>query len=390
MITLSSTRRGMLLVGLPGLIVLAAIVWFMSRQTSQALPQVSAAAPVLATTAIVQVQDVPIYLDGVGTVAAWASVTVRARIDGQLDRVGFEEGQDVQAGQLIAQLDARTQQAQLDQALAQKAKDQAQLKNAQLDLQRYINLASQNAVPRQTLDAQRAQVAQLQAAVQADDAQINYARTQLSFTRIMAPIGGRVGARLVDPGNIVHASDPDGLVVINQLDPIAVVFTLPEDAFQDINRALHSSADPLAVTVYARNDAEVLGEGALILVNNQMDTRTGTVQLKGRFSNAGHTLWPGQYVNARLTLGERKEALTVPAEAVLRGANGTYTYVVAEDDTVQAQTVRVLSIQDGIAIVDEGLSAGQRIVVDGQYKLRPGLHVSEAPREATTAKGLSN
>lgn len=390
MITLSSTRRGMLLVGLPGLIVLAAIVWFMSRQTSQALPQVSAAAPVLATTAIVQVQDVPIYLDGVGTVAAWASVTVRARIDGQLDRVGFEEGQDVQAGQLIAQLDARTQQAQLDQALAQKAKDQAQLKNAQLDLQRYINLASQNAVPRQTLDAQRAQVAQLQAAVQADDAQINYARTQLSFTRIMAPIGGRVGARLVDPGNIVHASDPDGLVVINQLDPIAVVFTLPEDAFQDINRALHSSADPLAVTVYARNDAEVLGEGALILVNNQMDTRTGTVQLKGRFSNAGHTLWPGQYVNARLTLGERKEALTVPAEAVLRGANGTYTYVVAEDDTVQAQTVRVLSIQDGIAIVDEGLSAGQRIVVDGQYKLRPGLRVSEAPREATTAKGLSN
>lgn len=382
MITLSSTRRGMLLVGLPGLILLGAIVWFMSRQSTQAQPQVLADAPVLATTSTVQLRDVPIYLDGVGSVTAWASVTVRTRIDGQLDRVGFEEGHDVQAGQLIAQLDARTQQAQLDQALAQKAKDQAQLKNAQLDLRRYIDLASRNAVPRQTLDAQRAQVAQLQAAVQSDDAQISYARAQLSFTHITAPISGRVGARLVDPGNIVHASDPNGLVVINQLDPIAVVFTLPGDAFQDINRALHSSASPLAVTAYARDGAEVLGQGALILLDNQMDTRTGTVQLKGRFSNAGHTLWPGQYVNARLVLGERKQALTIPAEAVLRGAQGTYTYVVGADGTVQTQAIRVLSIQDGIAVVIEGLSAGQRIVVDGQYKLRPGLRIAEAPHEA--------
>lgn len=387
MITLSSTRRGMLLVGLPGLIVLGAIIWFMSRQGGQAQPQVTADAPVLATTSTVQLQDVPIYLNGVGTVAAWASVTVRARIDGQLDRVGFKEGQDVEAGQLIAQLDARTQQAQLDQALAQKAKDQAQLKNAQLDLRRYVDLASRNAVPRQTLDAQRAQVAQLAAAVQSDEAQISYARTQLSFTHITAPIGGRVGARLVDPGNIVHANDANGLVVINQIDPIAVVFTLPEDAFQDINRALQGSADPLAVTAYARDGAEILGQGSLVLLDNQMDTRTGTVQLKGRFSNATHTLWPGQYVNTRLILGERRQALTVPAEAVLRGANGTYTYVVAEDDTVRVQAVRVLSIQDGIAVVDEGLSAGQRIVVDGQYKLRPGLRVAEAPHGAAQRSG---
>lgn len=390
MTTLSSTRRGMLLVGLPGLIILGAVVWFMSRQSSQALSQVLADVPVLATTATVQLQDVPIYLDGVGTVAAWASVTVRARIDGQLDRIGFEEGQDVQAGQLIAQLDARTQQAQLDQALAQRAKDQAQLKNAQLDLQRYTDLASRNAVPRQTLDAQRALVAQLQAAVQSDDAQISYARTQLSFTRITAPIGGRVGARLVDPGNIVHASDPNGLVVINQLDPIAVLFTLSEDAFQDINRALHGSTESLAVIAYARDGAQVLGEGALVLVNNQMDTRTGTIQLKGQFSNAGHTLWPGQYVNARLMLGEHRQALTIPAEAVLRGAGGTYTYVVGADDTVQTQAIRVLSIQDGIAVVAEGLDAGQRIVVDGQYKLRPGLRVSEAPPEAPATKESSN
>lgn len=378
----------MLLVGLPGLIVLGAIVWFMSRQSTQAQPQVSADAPVLATTSTVQLRDVPVYLDGVGSVTAWASVTVRTRIDGQLDRVGFEEGHDVRAGQLIAQLDARTQQAQLDQALAQKAKDQAQLKNAQLDLRRYTDLVSRNAVPRQTLDAQRALVAQLQAAVQSDDAQISYARTQLSFTHITAPIGGRVGARLVDPGNIVHASDPNGLVVINQLDPIAVVFTLPGDAFQDINRALHGSTSPLEVTAYARDSAEVLGQGTLVLLDNQMDTRTGTVQLKGRFSNAGHTLWPGQYVNARLVLGERKQALTVPAEAVLRGAQGTYTYVVGADGVVQTQAIRVLNIQDGIAVVAEGLNAGQRIVVDGQYKLRPGLRIAEASHEAD--KGPSN
>lgn len=378
----------MLLVGLPGLIILGAMVWFLSRHSGQAQPQVLASAPVLASTVIAELRDMPIYLDGVGTVQAWASVTVRARIDGQLDHVGFEEGQDVQAGQLIAQLDARSQQAQLDQALAQKAKDQAELKNAQRDLRRYVDLASRNAVPRQTLDAQRAQVDQLEAAVQVDEAQINYARTQLSFTRITAPIGGRVGARLVDPGNIVRTSDLNGLVVINQIDPIAVVFTLPEDAFQAINQAVQGGIRPLSVTAFARDGIEVLGEGSLVLLDNQMDTRTGTVRLKARFANAAHTLWPGQYVNARLVLGERAQALTVPAQAVLRGADGTYTYVVAEDGTVRVQAVRVLTIQDGIAVVDEGLSAGQRIVVDGQYKLRSGLRITEAPHEET--KGRAN
>lgn len=360
----------------------------MSRHDSQAQLQAPVAAPVLASTSTVQLRDVPIYLDGVGTVVPWASVTVRARIDGQLDRVGFEEGQHVQAGQLIAQLDARTQQAQLEQAQAQKAKDQAQLKNAQLDLRRYVDLAGRNALPRQALDAQRAQVAQLEAAIQSDEAQVSYARTQLSFTRITAPIDGRVGARLVDPGNIVHATDPDGLVVINQIDPIAVVFTLPEDAFQDINRALKDSPEPLAVRAYARDNAAVLSEGGLVLLNNQIDTSTGTIQIKARFPNSAHTLWPGQYVNARLMLGERKQALTVPAEAVLRGANGTYVYTVAADGVVQAQPVHAIAIQDGIAVVDKGLDAGQRIVVDGQYKLRPGLRIAEA--QHTLTEGRSN
>ncbi|GAB2904843.1 efflux RND transporter periplasmic adaptor subunit [Paralcaligenes sp. KSB-10] len=389
MTTLSSTRRSMLLIGIPALIVLGGLVWYISHHHSDSsTPPDSQAAPVVATTAPVTQQDVPIYLTGVGTVVPRESVTVRTRIDGELDQVGFTEGQDVVKGQLIAQLDPRTQQAQLDQALAQKAKDQAQLVNAKLDLRRYTELIKQDAATRQTLDTQRAQVAQIEAAVQSDNAQISFARTQLSYTHITAPISGRTGARLVDPGNIVHAADANGLVVINQIDPIAVVFTLPEESFQDINHALKASQEPLAVEAYPRNSAQVLGRGHLILLNNQIDTSTGTVQIKGSFPNPEHKLWPGQYVNARLYLGIRKQALTVPAEVVQRGPDGTYAYVVDSDETVRIQAIHVINIQDGIAIVDQGLSAGQRVVRDGQYKLRPGLRISEAQAQtAPAAKG---
>jgi len=237
-------RRSVLLIGVAALIALAIIVWAASgKKPVRAAPQ----APIVVTTTLVKQQDVPVYLAGVGTVVATQSVTVKPRIDGQLDKVGFIEGQDVKAGQMIATLDSRVQQAQLEQAIAQKAKDAAQLANARLDLRRYAELIKQDAATRQTLDAQRAMVAQLEAALQLDEAQISEARTQLSFTRITAPISGRVGARLVDPGNIVHAADANGLVVINQIDPISLQFTLPEDAFQQINQGLHASAEPLAV-----------------------------------------------------------------------------------------------------------------------------------------------
>ncbi|TCT08599.1 efflux RND transporter periplasmic adaptor subunit [Paralcaligenes ureilyticus] len=385
MTTLSSTRRSMLLIGIPVLAVLGGAIWLITHHKTDAAPPPAQTTSVVATTTRVQQHDVPIYLTGIGTVTARESVTVRARVDGQLEAIGFKEGQDVTQGQLIAQIDPRTLQAQLDQALAQKAKDAAQLANARLDLRRYTDLAKQNASPRQLLDTQRAQVAQLEAALQADEAQVNYAKTQFSFTRITAPISGRVGARLVDPGNIVHATDPNGLVVINQIDPISVVFTLPEESFQDINQALHNSKTPLAVTAYARNNPEALGQGHLILLNNQIDTSTGTVQLKADFPNSDHKLWPGQYVNARLYLGVRKSALTIPSQAVLRGPEGNFTFVVDANDTARVQAIHVLGIQDGLAIVDKGLQAGQRIVTDGQYKLKTGVKVTESsPQKAAS------
>ena len=388
MTSASSRRRLLWPIALLVLLLAGGGAWLRHRSMAAEKPAATAPPPVVATTVRVQQRDMPITLTGVGTVSALQSVTVRARIDGQLDKVGFIEGQDVKEGQLLAQIDPRTLQAQLAQILAQKAKDQAQLQNARRDLQRYTDLIRQDAATQQTLDTARAQVAQLEAALQSDDAQINFARVQLSYTRITAPISGRVGARLVDPGNIVHAADPNGLVVINQIDPIAVVFTLPEDAFQNINRALRASPQPLTVLAYARNGEEMLGQGSLILLNNQIDTSSGTVQLKARFPNAEHKLWPGQYVNARLVLGQRRQALTVPAGVVQRGPNGVYAYVVDADNTARMQPIQVADIQDGVAVIEHGLSAGQRVVLDGQYKLKAGLRVAEANAQNGSASAV--
>lgn len=329
----------------------------------------------------------PNFLIGVGTVQALASVTVKARIDGQLERVDYVEGQDVKAGQMLAQLDARPVRAQLEQVQAQKARDEALLANARLDLDRYAQLIKEEATSQQTLDTQKALVAQLQAAVQTDQAQIHFAQVQLGYATITAPFPGRTGARLVDPGNIVHASDANGLVVINQIDPIAVVFTLPGDAVQVINRA-QQDGRRLAVLAYGRNGDELLARGTLVLVNNQIEVSSGTVQLKGRFANAQHVLWPGQYVNVRLQLGDHTQALTVPAPAVQRGQSGTYVYVVGGDGKAEMRPVEVLQTQDGKVIIAKGLQAGETVVLDGQYKIKPGMPVvaasstagAEAPR----------
>jgi len=385
--TLFSPRRRPLWLAL-ALLVLACAAWLgTGRVAHSAKPAETAAPPVQATTTQVRQQDVPIVRSGVGTVTPLATVTVRSRIDGQLERVGFVEGQDVKAGQLLAQLDARALKVQLQQAQAQKAKDAALLGNARVDLKRYETLIAQDAATRQQLDTQRALVAQLEAALKMDQAQIDAAQVQLGYATITAPIGGRTGARLVDPGNIVHAADPGGLVVINQIDPIAVVFSLPEGAFQDIQRALQDSHRPLEVQVGAPGQPQALASGHLTLLNNQIDNATGTIRLKAQFGNPRHALWPGQYVDARLVLGVRRGALTVPAAAVQRGPEGTYVYTVGDDKSARIAKVGVAQIQDGLAVIDEGLSAGQRVVVDGQYKLRPGLKVAEAPRAAASEAG---
>ncbi len=343
--------------------------------------------PVAVTTALVKVQDMPIFRTGIGSVTPTMSVTVKTRVDGELDKVGFTEGQDVRKGQLLAQLDPRTLQAAEMQAVATRAKDQATLANARIDLQRYTTLIAQDAATQQQLDTQKSLVNQLEATVKADDAAVNAAHVQLGYTSIAAPISGRVGARLVDPGNIVHAADATGLVVINQIDPISVVFTLPEDAVQETIQAI-DSRKPVEVRAFTRDGSELLGSGTLTLMNNQIDVATGTVQLKGSFPNVQHRLWPGQYVNVRLLLGTRAKALTVPETAVQRSQSGLYIYVVDDATrTVKNQAVTVLQIQDGTAVIGSGLAANQRVVVDGQYKLKPGSKVTEASRAASGAAG---
>jgi multidrug efflux system membrane fusion protein len=386
----SPSRRRTVIAVVTLLIAVLAIVLVWRQFAAERKPPPRAVAAVRVTTVKVREQDIAIFRTGVGTVTALASVTVKPRIDGELERVAFVEGQDVKAGQLLAQIDPRTLEAQLAQAQAQKARDQAQLGNARVDLNRYTGLIAEDAATQQQVDTQKALVAQLEAAVKTDDAQINFAQVQLGFTRIVAPISGRVGARLVDAGNIVHAADPGGLVVINQIDPITVVFTLPEDAFQDINHALHASAEPLQVIAYPRDGTEKLGDGRLILLNNQIDTTTGTVQLKGSFANPGHALWPGQYVNVRLVLRHEPHALTVPAAAVQRSQDGTYVWLIDADNKATNRPVHVGPIEDGVAVIESGLAAGQRVVVDGQYQLRPGVAVVESARAAAGAASAAS
>lgn len=380
----------MLATGLPVLALVVAGFWLLTHRAEGVAETPAKTTPAaVATTVRARQQNIPDYLTGIGTVTARQTVTVRTRIDGQLEKVDFREGQDVKAGQLLAQLDPRTQQAQLEQAKAQLAKDQALLANAELDLRRYQKLITLNATSRQILDAQRSQVAQLRADIQADQAHISDAATQLSYTRITAPISGRVGARLVDQGNIVHTTDANGLVVINQIDPITVVFTVPGDSFLAINHAM-AAGEPLAVIVYPRDGTRALGDGKLVLMNNQIDTSTGTIMLKGLLPNPGHDLWPGQYVDVRLVLGERRGAITVPAAAVQRGPDGLYVYTVDKHDIAHMQPIVVAHMQQGLAIIDKGLQADQRVVLDGQYRLKPGARVTEAPHHATASADSGN
>jgi multidrug efflux system membrane fusion protein len=361
-----------------GLIVLAVGAYLILGRTAGTNSGGARAVPVTVTKPLQQ--DVPIYINAVGNVQANNSVLVRVRVDGEVKRIAFEEGQFVKAGDLLAEIDSRALRAELEVAEAQKAKDESAVINARRDLNRIANLAEREFASRQSIDTQRALVAQLEAQLKGDLAKIESAKVQLSFTRITAPISGRLGARLIDQGNIVRAADATGLVTIKQVDPAIVAFSLPESAYASVVAAQVKSTNPLRVTAMRRDSNSMpIGpaiEGEVQLVNNEIDQTTGTLLLKARFANRDHALWPGQFVNTNLILEVRPAALTVPSSAVQNGPDGPFVFLVDQDGKAAMRRVSVGQNRDGLAIIEKGLSLEDVVVVDGQYRLRPGIVVS--------------
>ena len=335
------------------------------------------------TTAVVTRKDVPVILEGLGTVTPLATVTQKSQVDGRLERVLFTEGQAVKKGDVIAQVDARPFAIQLHTAEASRFRDDAQLRNGKLNLARYETLKQGNLIPQQQVDDQRTAVDQLEAAVRADGAQIESARLNLDYARITSPIDGVTGLRQVDPGNLVHAADTNGIVIITQIDPIAVLYTLPQDDLPRVQKAL--AAGKVSVESYARDGVQKLATGELLLVDNQVNAQTATIRLKAVFPNPDHALWPNAFVKARMKLTIMKGALVVPASVVQRGPNGTFAYVAAANNTVAPKPVEVQSIEGEQAVIAKGLSEGDVVVTDGQNQLKPGSKIAPRAPAATTA-----
>jgi multidrug efflux system membrane fusion protein len=361
----------------------------------QALEKVDAApappsVPIVAGT--VAQHDVPIYLTGVGTVIAYNTDVVRAQIQGQIISINFTEGQTVHAGDLLAQIDPRPYQALIEQYTGNLERDQAQLKNAQANLTRYTTLGDKGWATPQLIETQQAQVGELQAAIKTDQALIDAAKVQLSYTRLTSPIDGVVGIRQIDVGNIISPSNTNGLVVVTQLDPISLIFTLPETSLPQIQQQQQKTKTPLTVFAYNQDNSMQLDQGRLGLVNNEILQTTGSIQLKANFANKANKLWPGELVNARLLVDTRHNGLTVPAAVVQQGAKGPYAYVVNPDSTVAIRPIKVTQISDGQALIESGLKANEQVVVDGQYKLQPGTRVTllhgQAAREAAAQDAL--
>ncbi|HEX3602901.1 MAG TPA: efflux RND transporter periplasmic adaptor subunit [Steroidobacteraceae bacterium] len=369
-----STTQKRVLVGGLLLAAIALVAWRVLYKPADAAARI-APATIAVDTAAVGHSDVPIYLEGLGTVQAFYTVTVTARVDGELQKIDFTEGQMVHKGDLLAQIDPRPNQAAYEQAVATKAKDAAMRENAQRDLERYTLLQPQDLASKQTVDTARAGVDQMTAQLNVDQAAIDNARTQLDYTRITSPINGRTGIRLIDPGNIVHASATTGIVVVTQMQPISVIFTLPEENLGNVSAAL--AQGPVQVATLSRDGSTVLDEGTLTLIDNQIDQATGTAKLKATFSNAHNTLWPGQYVNARVLLRTERDALTVPTPAVQLGPKGPFTYVVKSDSTVEVRPIELGEASGGLTVIKKGIALNERVVTTNQYRLQDGVHVRD-------------
>lgn len=364
------------------------VYWHQSRAepTSEAPPQQPQTTPVVAGP--VQDGPVPIYLRGVGTVIAYNNVVVRSQITGPLIKISFKQGETVHKGDLLAEIDPRPYQAQLDQATANRERDQAQIINARANLDRYVPLQSKGFATGQLVDTQKAQVAQLEAMVKGDEAAIESARVSLSYTRLTAPLDGVTGIRQIDEGNIIHPTDANGLVDVTQIQPISLIFTLPETTFVEIQKQM--AKGPIAVLAYSQDDKTKLDEGELLLIDNQINQTTGTIRLRATFPNQQRLLWPGELVNARLLLRTLPHGLTVATGAVQQGPKGSYVYVIGADQTVQPRPVHVAQISQGRALIDSGLKANEQVVIDGQYKLEAGTHVRELHGKAAEEANMQS
>ncbi|CAN5269332.1 efflux RND transporter periplasmic adaptor subunit [soil metagenome] len=374
---MAKVRKSGIAIAVTALLVVAAVGYFFIGQASRDKARAAAAAagplgtPVIVGTA--QKKDIPVYVHGIGTVQAYNMVTVKSRVDGQIMKVAFEEGQEVKAGDPLFQIDPRPFQAAFDQATANKQRNEAQLIGATADLERYGALIGSGYQSRQTFDEQKAITDALKGAVASDQAAIETAKLNLGYADIRAPIDGRTGSRLVDLGNLVQVSQNTALVTITQIRPIFVNFTVPENQTDKIRT--NQTSGPLVVVAYGSDDTTELARGKLTLIENQIDIATGTLRLKGTFANADERLWPGEFVNVRLVLSTRKDAVTVPQRTVMPGASDSFVYVVRADNTVERRTVTVAAVQEGVAVIGKGLDIGDKVVVDGQYRLTNGARI---------------
>ena len=370
-------RRTWLWIVLLVLVAIAAIAGYRRHENAVAAAKSKEqSAPTATSVGVTSVQkrDVPYYLTGLGLVTAFNTVTVHTRVDGQIMKVHFREGQFVRAGDLLAEIDPRPYEVTLAQAQGQLAKDTASQKDAQVDLSRYQTLWQEGVIARQQVDTQQATVGQFDGAIQSDQAQISSAKLQLTYSRITSPIDGRVGLRLVDPGNIVHATDANGMLVITQVHPIAVIFTMPEDVLGQVVSQMKKGQ--LSVEAYSRDNKTKLAEGKLLTIDNQIDQSTGTIKLKSQFDNPDLLLWPNEFVNARLFLSERKNALIIPTAAIQNGAQGSFVYLVGSENKAEVRPIQVDFAEGNISVIRQGLTEGDQIVVDGAEKLQSGAAVT--------------